>query len=132
MLSNTPQGFGEPRNRTPVVSLIASLNHLEQFDFFTSDDFTTGLMEAFSRHHPHCRLNIFGKQEVGPSSLYPNTKAVSRCNSDFNMEALQLPGLHTLTTALSIVYQRWDCWTSLPLQPDMGLSGCLKALLTTK
>ncbi|KAJ5121674.1 uncharacterized protein N7515_009635 [Penicillium bovifimosum] len=101
LLSNAHTGIGKNPNWAPVVSLIASLNHLDQFDFITNDDFTADLTEAFWRYHPDCRLNIIGNQKVGPSPLYPDTTSVSRYSNEFRMDTLQLPGLHTLTTTIS-------------------------------
>jgi hypothetical protein len=134
LLSNPLRSIGIKKtlNWAPVVSLIASLNHLNQFDFITNDDFTADLTEAFWRYHPNCRLNILGNQKVGPSPLYPDTTSVSRDSSEFKIDTLQLPGLHTLTTAISIYYRRsaehQQLWEKMPfLFTSPGLKHlCLK------
>ncbi|CAG8399720.1 unnamed protein product [Penicillium salamii] len=99
MISHTPIKF-EPRNWTPVAFLIASLNRLEELDFFTTEDFTTDLMEAFSSHHPHCRLNLL----MGPDM--ESFQGIR--NSDLDTQALQLPGLHALTTTVFMFYTQSD------------------------
>ncbi|KAJ5119696.1 hypothetical protein N7448_010365 [Penicillium atrosanguineum] len=53
ILSSVPRRVSETRNWAPAVSLIVSLDRLEQFDFVTSNDFTTSLMEAFSHYLVH-------------------------------------------------------------------------------
>ncbi|KAK4867809.1 hypothetical protein LT330_007468 [Penicillium expansum] len=121
LLSNCLRSIGKTPNWAPVVSLIASLNRLDQFDFITEDDFSADLTEAFWRYHPNCRLNLLSNQKVGPSPLYPDAASVSKYVnefSEFKMDTLQLPGLHTLTTAISIYYRRsvehQQLWEMMP------------------
>lgn len=125
----THKGLDQSQNWTPVVSLIANLNHLEQFDYFTKDDFTTGLMEAFSRYHPHCKLNLLRRQEVGWSPLYPDATTRSTRKSNFDMQTLQLPGLHTLKTAIPTAITELNGYQQLDeMLPFLLISPGLKHL----
>ncbi|KAJ5130999.1 uncharacterized protein N7515_007038 [Penicillium bovifimosum] len=132
LLSSSHKSIGKTPNWAPIVSLIASLSHLDQFDFITANDFTADLTEAFWRYHPDCRLNILSEQQVGPSPLYPDTTSVSRDPVEFRMDTLQLPGLHTLTTAISNDYKQsaehQQLWEMMPfLFTSPGLKHlCLK------
>ena len=108
-------------NWAPVVSLIASLNRLDQFDLVTADDFSAELTDAFWRYHPNCRLNLLSNQKVGPSPFFRNAASVSKSVnrlSEFRMDTLQLPGLHTLTTTISINYmqsvEHQQLWEMIP------------------
>ncbi|KAJ5950039.1 hypothetical protein N7454_001623 [Penicillium verhagenii] len=56
-------------------------------------------MEVFSHCHPRCKLSILGQQRVGYIPRYSGMGRLSQ-HCKFNMDTLQLPGLHTLTTSL--------------------------------
>ncbi|KAJ5613929.1 hypothetical protein N7528_007583 [Penicillium herquei] len=99
--------LSETGDWAPVVSLIVGLDRLEKFDFVACNDFTTGLMEAFAQHHPDCKLNILESQRVGliqPDSSVWDEDSLALdevdVDSEFDMNTLQLPGLHTLFASL--------------------------------
>ena len=58
VLGNSNGGLYRDRSWAPVEYLIACLVHLEQLDFITNNEFTSGLEQAISYHHPNCRVNI--------------------------------------------------------------------------
>ncbi|CAI7670423.1 unnamed protein product [Penicillium bialowiezense] len=99
------KGLRKPEKWAPVVSLIADLNHLEEFDFFTSDDLTSDLMEVVSRNHPHCKINLFGAQEVELSSRYQDSTTMAELKNNWYMQLLHLSGLHTIDTGFPISYK---------------------------
>lgn len=106
-LVNNPGSLHRDRSWTPVKSLIACLDHLEQLDFIANDEFTRDLEQAISHHHPNCRVNITWRQAVGYSVLDTEArKQLSRhkiwSNYEFDINVLQLPGLHTL--AVNLIY----------------------------
>ncbi|KAJ5931000.1 hypothetical protein N7466_006493 [Penicillium verhagenii] len=95
------------RDWAPVESLISSLYRLKQFDFITGNEFTRGLEQALSRHHPNCIINLGTEgQMVGLSVL--NGKIREELNPDkevwqnyeFTVQTLQRPCLGILTVPL--------------------------------
>ncbi|KAL2864118.1 uncharacterized protein BJX67DRAFT_384118 [Aspergillus lucknowensis] len=46
----------------PVISLIARLRHLEEFNFFIQSGFPSSLRKALSKCHPHCKVKIWSSQ----------------------------------------------------------------------
>jgi hypothetical protein len=107
VLVNNSGSLYRDRSWTPVESLIARLDHLEQLDFITNNEFTSDLEQVISHHHPNCRVNITWRQAVGYSVL--DTEARKQLcrhkiwsNYEFDINVLQLPGLHTL--AVNLIY----------------------------
>ncbi|KAJ6007912.1 hypothetical protein N7540_011888 [Penicillium herquei] len=129
--------LSETRDWVPIVSLIASLDRLEQFDFIACNNFTTGLMEAFSHHHPYCKLNILERQQVGytePNSSVWNDDLLALDEhspgwdevdggSKFDMNTLHLPGLHILFASLPQTFK--------PSARDQRLDELLPFLFTS-
>ncbi|KAJ5547268.1 hypothetical protein N7494_004853 [Penicillium frequentans] len=106
ILVNNTKSIRRDRSWESIESLIASLHRLEQLDFITGNEFTSGLERAVSRHHPNCRVNLStGKQEVAFSVLDTDARQDlaphhNWCNHEFSIDVLQLPGLHTLAVSL--------------------------------
>lgn len=85
----------------PVEFLIACLGRLEQIEFITGNEFTSGLKQAISQNHPNCRVNISWRQAVGYSIL--DTAARKQfcpyeipSDYEFDFDVLRLSGLHAL------------------------------------
>lgn len=97
------------RSWAPVESLISRLNHLEQLDFITDNEFATGLEQALFYYHPNCAVNIIWRQSVAYSVLDRETTHQLNPHDlfsdyEFDINVLRLPGLHSL--AVNIVYNR--------------------------
>ncbi|KAJ5887247.1 hypothetical protein N7504_011294 [Penicillium tannophilum] len=94
------------RNWEPLEALIASLHRLEQLNFITNNEFTSGLQQAVSRFHPDCKVNLgSSRQKVAYSVLESETRQqMSPYHNwgkhEFDINVLQLPGLHTLAVSL--------------------------------
>ncbi|KAJ5703933.1 hypothetical protein N7493_011071 [Penicillium malachiteum] len=135
------RSLSKTRDWEPVVSFIISLDRLEQFDFIACNDFTSGLIEAFAQHHPDCKLNILNSQPLGyikPDSLVWDEDSLTLDelssawdevdgDSEFDMNTLQLPGLHTLFASLPQTFKQPDGDQRLDdLLPFLFLSAQLK------
>ncbi|KAJ5153421.1 uncharacterized protein N7482_009899 [Penicillium canariense] len=93
------------RSWAPLKSLIAYLDYLEQLDFITTNEFTSDLQQAISYYHPNCRVNITWRQAVGYSVLGTETRKQLNhretwSDYEFDINVLQLPGLHSLAVTL--------------------------------
>ncbi|KAJ5760314.1 hypothetical protein N7520_007470 [Penicillium odoratum] len=110
-----------PSKWEPIESLLPKFHHLEQFNFLTENQFTVGLSNALFHNHPNCKLDITYAQDVA-SSAVPETdrlndpetinhndiydgelweedlidEMTSQKEEFFDIDVLQLPGLHTL------------------------------------
>ncbi|KAJ5647790.1 hypothetical protein N7490_004162 [Penicillium lividum] len=110
-----------PRKWEPIESLLPKFHHLEQLNFLTENQFTVGLSNALFHNHPNCKLNITYAQDVLSSAvpepdrlIDPETinhndiydgelweedlidEMTSQREEFFDINVLQLPGLHTL------------------------------------
>ncbi|KAJ5802026.1 uncharacterized protein N7503_004476 [Penicillium pulvis] len=86
ILINRTNAIRRDRSWESIESLIVGLHRLEQLDFVTRNEFTSGLEQAVSRHHPNCRVDL--------------TPHHNWANHEFSIDVLQLPGLHTLAVSL--------------------------------
>ncbi|KAJ6103705.1 hypothetical protein N7486_003927 [Penicillium sp. IBT 16267x] len=106
ILLNYSSSISRDRNWESIEILIAGLNRLKQLDFIIGNEFTSGLAQAVSRHHPNCRVNLSTRrQEVAYSVLDTDVrhKLVPYHNwgrHEFDIDVLQLPGLYTLAVSL--------------------------------
>lgn len=104
VLINQYGGLYRDRNWTPIESLITRLDRLERLDFFTNNEFTSGLERAISQHHPYCRVNIVWRQAIAYGVLNREAKELNPggywSHYEFDANVLKLPGLHTLAVDL--------------------------------